>query len=71
MSNVDAQAHADPGVIKDLLAQQVTSPVLFEDSVALLLGSGFAQGYELGPGKVVAGIFKRIDKTAKVENVVV
>ena len=71
VSNVDAAAHADPAVIKDLLAKQVTSPVLFEDSVANLLGAGFAQGYELGPGKVIAGIFKRIDKTASVENVVV
>merc|ERR1712078_594286 len=71
VSNVDAAAHADPAVIKDLLAKQVTSPVLFEDSVANLLGAGFAQGYELGPGKVFAGIFKRIDKTASVENVVV
>ena len=71
VSNVDAAAHADPAVIKDLLAKQVTSPVLFEDSVANLLGAGFSQGYELGPGKVIAGIFKRIDKTASVENVVV
>ena len=43
VSNVDAAAHADPAVIKDLLAKQVTSPVLFEDSVANLLGAGFAQ----------------------------
>ena len=39
-------------------------------TVANLLGAGFARR-ELGPGKVIAGIFKRIDKTASVENVVV
>jgi len=71
ISNVDAKPHSDPAVIKEILAKQVTSPVLWEDSVAGLLGSGFGKGYELGPGKVISGIFKRIDKTAEVENVVV
>ena len=71
VSNVDAKPHSDPAVIKDLLAKQVTSPVLWEDGVAAVLGNGFEKGYELGPGKVIAGIFKRIDKTASVENVVV
>merc|ERR1711924_307838 len=51
VSNVDAAAPPDPAFIKDLLAKQVTSPVLFEDSVANLLGAGFSQGYELGPGR--------------------
>ena len=71
VSNVDAAPHSDPDVIKDLLAKQVTSPVLWEDGVAKLLENGFEKGYELGPGKVISGIFKRIDKTAVVENVVV
>jgi [acyl-carrier-protein] S-malonyltransferase len=71
VSNVDAKPHSDPDVIKDLLAKQVTSPVLWEDGVAQVLGNGFEKGYELGPGKVISGIFKRIDKTAEVENVVV
>jgi len=71
VSNVDAKPHADPAVIKDLLAKQVTSPVLWEDAVAEVLAHGFLQGYELGPGKVISGIFKRIDKTAQVANVLV
>jgi len=66
VSNVDAQPHADPAVIKDLLAKQVTSPVLFEDSVANVLARGFQEGFELGAGKVIAGIIKRIDKSATV-----
>lgn len=71
VSNVDAMPHADPAVIKDLLAQQVTSPVLWEDACANVLQRGFLKGYELGPNKVIAGIFKRIDKTAEVINVAV
>jgi len=71
VSNVDAAPHSDPATIKSLLAKQVTSPVLWEDSVAALLAAGYETGYELGPGKVIAGIFKRIDKTAVVEPVTV
>ena len=68
VSNVDAAAHADPAVIKDLLAKQVTSPVLFEDRRREPAGRGLRAGRrEFGPGKVIAGIFKRIDKTASVE----
>jgi len=69
ISNVDALPHSDPAVIKENLKKQVTSPVLFENSVANLLESGFEKGYELGPGKVVAGIFKRINKKAEIINI--
>ena len=69
VSNVDAKPHSDPDTIKALLAQQVTCPVLWEESMQTLLGKGLTQSYELGPGKVVAGIFKRIDKTAPVTNI--
>ena len=69
ISNVDAKPHSDPAVIKDILAKQVTSPVLWEDAVAGVLAAGFEKGYELGPGKVVSGVLKRISKTAVMENV--
>jgi len=69
ISNVDAKPHSDPDAIKELLAKQVTSPVLWEDSVASMLGSGFEKAVELGPGKVTAGVLKRTDKTAECSNV--
>jgi [acyl-carrier-protein] S-malonyltransferase len=69
ISNVDAKPHSDPATIKKLLATQVTSPVLWEDTMDLVLGKGFVKAYECGPGKVVAGILKRFDKTAEMENV--
>lgn len=71
ISNVDAKPHSDPAVIKDLLAKQVTSPVLWEDSCAEVLRRNFQKGYELGPGKVISGIFKRIDKSAEVVNILI
>lgn len=69
VSNVDARPHTDPAEIKTLLAKQVTSPVLWEDACAFVLANGFEKGYELGPGKVISGIFKRIDKNAHVVNI--
>lgn len=69
ISNVDALPHSDPAVIKENLKKQVTNPVLFENSIAALFASNFGEGYELGPGKVVSGIVKRIDKKAVVENI--
>jgi len=69
ISNVDAKPHSDPETIKKLLATQVTSPVLWEDSMANVLQSGFDRAVELGPGKVCAGILKRTDRSADCENV--
>ncbi|KAF3333080.1 malonyl-CoA-acyl carrier protein transacylase [Carex littledalei] len=68
ISNVDAQPHSDPDTIKKILACQVTSPVQWELTVKTLLEKGLKKGYELGPGKVIAGIVKRLDKTAAIEN---
>ncbi|EEF46043.1 malonyl CoA-acyl carrier protein transacylase [Ricinus communis] len=69
ISNVDAQPHSDPATIKKILARQVISPVQWETTVKTLLTKGLKKGYELGPGKVIAGIVKRMDKGADIENV--
>lgn len=69
ISNVDAKPHSDPDVIKKLLATQVTSPVLWENTMNSVLEKGFEQAFELGPGKVTAGILKRFSKTAECTNV--
>ncbi|CAM9422246.1 unnamed protein product, partial [Chrysoparadoxa australica] len=60
VSNVDAEPHSDPAVIKELLKKQVTNPVLWEKSVGNALEKGFEQGYECGPGKVSAAIRCRL-----------
>ncbi|KAI6670905.1 hypothetical protein NL676_005790 [Syzygium grande] len=65
ISNVDAKPHADPDTIKRILANQVTSPVQWETTIMTLLTKGLKKSYELGPGKVIAGIVKRMDKTTE------
>merc|ERR1719217_964313 len=70
ISNVDAKAHSDPAVIKEILTKQVTAPVQWETIMGDLVAKGFDAAYELGPGKVLSGIMKRVDKKAPaIENV--
>jgi len=64
VSNVDVKPHGSPDEIREKLAKQVTGPVLWEQQMQALVASGFEKGYELGPGTVIAGIMKRIDKEA-------
>lgn len=68
ISNVDAQPHWEPEEIRDILVRQVVSPVRWEDCVRHLLASGTESFYELGPGKVLKGLMKRIDRKAECEN---
>lgn len=68
-SNVDAQPHTDPAEIKSLLVQQVLSPVRMEESLRGMIVAGVEQFYELGPGKVLAGLLKRIDRKRPCTNV--
>ena len=71
ISNVDALPHTDPDTIKAILARQVTSPVMWENSIQTLLDRGLVESYEIGPNKVIAGILKRIDKTHPIQNITV
>lgn len=67
VSNVDARPHDDPEEIRELLVRQVVSPVLWEDSVRYLLAQGCDQFYEVGPGRVLRGLLKRIDRKTPCE----
>ncbi len=60
--NVDARPHDDPDEIRRLLIQQVLQPVLWEDSMRYLLDQGFDQFHEIGPGRVLRGLLRRIDR---------
>lgn len=64
VSNVDAKTHDDPEEIKKILVRQVVSPVLWEDCVRTMLAAGVDTFYEIGPGKVLRGLMKRIDRKA-------
>jgi len=52
VSNVDAKAHSDPAVIKEILKMQVTAPVQWETTMTNMVEADFEKGFELGPGKV-------------------
>jgi [acyl-carrier-protein] S-malonyltransferase len=67
VSNVDALPHDDPDEIRQLLVRQVVAPVRWEDSLRWLLGQGFDRYYEVGPGRVLRGLMKRIDRKAACE----
>ena len=62
VSNVDAKPHDDPDEIRRLLIQQVLQPVMWEDSMRYLLEQGFDQFHEVGPGRVLRGLLRRIDR---------
>jgi [acyl-carrier-protein] S-malonyltransferase len=68
-SNVDAQPHTDPEEIRSLLVRQVLSPVQWEQTVRNLLALGYDRFYEIGPGRVLAGLLKRIQRKAECQNV--
>lgn len=68
-SNVDSQPHSDPDEIRDVLVRQVLSPVLWEDCVRGLLAQGVDRFYEIGPGKVLKGLLKRIDRKVDCQSV--
>ena len=69
ISNVTAQPHGDATEISVRLFEQVTSSVLWENSMRYLLAQGFTRFIELGPGTALSGFMKRIDKTATMLNV--
>ena len=62
ISAVDAKAHSDPDDIRALLVKQLASPVRWLDTVRSLAATGIAQLIECGPGKVLTGLNKRIDR---------
>ncbi len=69
IANVDAAVHDDPNDIPELLIRQVDSAVLWDRSIQLMVREGVNQALELGPGKVLTGLARRIDKSLKVKNV--
>jgi [acyl-carrier-protein] S-malonyltransferase len=68
-SNVDAQPHTDPAEIRDLLVRQVLHPVLWEQTMRNLLVAGFDKFYEIGPGRVLTGLLKRVQRKIDCTNV--
>lgn len=64
IANVDAAEHKDPARLKANLVQQLTAPVLWAKSMQNLVDQGYDRFIEIGPGTVLAGLLKRVAKTA-------
>ena len=64
VSAVDAAVHEDPDDIRELLVRQLASPVRWQDTVRALAANGHAQLIECGPGKVLSGLNRRIERRA-------
>ncbi len=69
ISNVDAQSHDDPETIRQNLVRQVVSPVRWEDCMRNMLSQEVNQFFEIGPGRVLRGTLKRIDRKADCQTV--
>jgi [acyl-carrier-protein] S-malonyltransferase len=61
VNNVDVKIETDPAGIKDALARQAASPVRWVETIKSMAASGATHFIECGPGKVLAGMTKRID----------
>jgi [acyl-carrier-protein] S-malonyltransferase len=69
VSNVDARPHRDPEEIRRLLIRQVIEPVRWEDSMRYLISEGFDNFYEVGPGRVLRGLLRRIERGVTCQNI--
>ena len=66
ISNVTGKQISNSNELKDLLVKQIESRVRWRESVLLMIDNGINQFIEIGPGKVLSSLIKRIDKTVKV-----
>jgi [acyl-carrier-protein] S-malonyltransferase len=69
ITNVEATPNTDSSRVRDLLVAQVSAPVKWDSSVREMIGLGVASFIEIGPGKVLSGLVKRIDKEVVTANI--
>ena len=69
ISNVTAKEVSESNKIKSLLVDQITSRVRWRESVEFMIEQGITELLEIGPGKVLSGLVKKISKDIKVSNI--
>ncbi|MBP6468772.1 MAG: ACP S-malonyltransferase, partial [Fusobacteriaceae bacterium] len=67
--NVTAKPETDPIVIKEKLVEQLTAPVRWTQSVQNMIADGATLFVEVGPGKVLQGLVKKINKESQVQSI--
>src|SRR5512139_209987 len=68
VTNVEAEVNTSKDRVKGLLVAQVSSPVRWEESIRKMIEKGIEQVLEIGPGKVLSGLMKRIDNRIETGN---
>ena len=66
ISNVTANEIKDKSLLKNLLIKQIESKVRWRESVSYMIDSGVDEFIEIGPGKVLSGLIKRINRNVKI-----
>jgi len=69
VTNVEACANTAADSVRDLLVRQVSSPVRWQESVAWMVAQGIERFVEIGPGKVLCGLVKRIERSSTLMNI--
>jgi [acyl-carrier-protein] S-malonyltransferase len=69
VTNVEADINQSKERVKELLVTQVSSPVRWEESMQKISGNGIEQILEIGPGKVLSGLMKRINPKIETKNI--
>ncbi len=69
VTNVEAKANSKSERVKPLLVEQVASPVRWEASMRRMIEEGIDRVLEIGPGKVLSGLMKRIDSKVEIGNI--
>ena len=69
ISNVTAKEESDVDKIKPLLIDQITSRVRWRESIDFMIKQGVASFLEIGPGKVLSGLVKKINRNVKILNI--
>jgi len=69
VTNVEASANSDMARVKSLLVSQVSAPVRWDESVRYMVEQGVERFIEIGPGKVLCGLIKRIERRMPVANI--
>ena len=69
ISNVTAKAENEANKIKELLIKQITSKVKWRESVEYMIKNGVNEFIEIGPGKILSSLVRRINKDVNVFNI--
>jgi [acyl-carrier-protein] S-malonyltransferase len=69
IANVEAAPNQDPARVRELLVKQVSAPVRWQETIASMVELGVDRYVEIGPGKVLSGLAKRMAKGSTIQNV--